>query len=96
MRYVLDLIALLDLTAARKRGTPAFIRNPRARSSLVKHEEVEDHRSLSCSQYDACLDVVLRRGWPSWTCSRCALFRLRKKVRAAKPAKRRIPNVTLM
>ncbi len=83
MRHLLDLIALLDLTAAREPGTPALMRNPTARPSLVKHEEVEDHRSLSCSQYDACLDVVLRRRWLSWTCSRCALFPLRKDVRAA-------------
>lgn len=59
--------------------------NPTALRALVKEEEVERHRSLSCGEYDDCLDTVLRRAWRSWTCERCQLFRL-KDWRAAEIA----------
>jgi hypothetical protein len=60
--------------------------NPTALRSLVKHEDVEKHRALSCAAYDGCLDVVLRRAWRSWTCGRCAIFRLDRECRAAEIA----------
>ncbi len=50
--------------------------NPTALRSLVKHEDVDRQRSVSCAEYDGCLDTVLRRAWRSWTCERCALFSL--------------------
>lgn len=34
---------------------------------------VEGHRNLFCNFYDACLDEAVKRGWNSWTCTRCAL-----------------------
>ena len=53
-----------------------MVPNPTGLRSLVKHEDVEKHRSLSCAEYDGCLDTVLRHAWRSWTCGRCRLFRL--------------------
>ncbi len=57
--------------------------NPTALRSLVKHEDVEKHRSLSCSEYDGCLDTVLQQRWRSWTCGRCELFLLTGACRTA-------------
>jgi len=34
---------------------------------------VEGHRNLFCNYYDACLDEAVKKGWNSWTCTRCAL-----------------------
>lgn len=61
-------------------------RNPTALRSLVKHEDVDRHRSLSCAEYDDCLDTVLRHSWRSWTCARCTLFTLARDWRAAEVA----------
>ena len=33
---------------------------------------IEGHRNLFCNYYDACLDEAVRRGWNSWTCTRCS------------------------
>ena len=57
--------------------------NPTALRELVKHDDVEKHRSLSCLEYDGCLETVLRRSWRSWTCGRCVLFRLNRECRVA-------------
>ena len=48
--------------------------NPTALRSLVKEEDVEKHRSVTCPGYDDCLEAALRRAWRSWSCARCALF----------------------
>lgn len=53
-----------------------MVPNPTALRSLVKPEDVEKHRSLSCARYDCCLDTVLRHAWRSWSCGRCEAFRL--------------------
>jgi len=34
---------------------------------------VDGHRNLFCNFYDACLDQAVKRGWNSWTCTRCEL-----------------------
>lgn len=34
---------------------------------------VEEHRNLSCYQYDNCLDEAVRRGWQSFSCTKCPL-----------------------
>ncbi len=57
--------------------------NPTALSTLVKPEDVERHRSLSCAEYDGCLDAASRRPWRSWTCGRCKLFALARAMRDA-------------
>ncbi len=54
--------------------------NPTALSSLVKPEDVERHRSLSCAAYDGCLDAASRLPWRSWTCGRCKLFALSRRM----------------
>jgi hypothetical protein len=59
---------------------------PTALRSLVEHEDVERHRSLSCAEYDGCLTTVLRHRWKSWTCQRCSLFLLTREWRAAEIA----------
>lgn len=81
MGQLLELIGLLELTAAREPDADSG-RTPTRRLSLVKHEEVAKHRSLWCAEYDACLDEVLRCGWASWTCRRCERFLLRSQARA--------------
>ncbi len=45
-------------------------------------EDVARHRSVACTEYDGCLDVVLRRRWRSWTCARCKLFALAREFEA--------------
>ncbi len=60
--------------------------NPTRLVSLVEHEEVEKHRSLSCAEYDVCLDVASRRSWRSWSCRRCKLFRHTRRMRIAEVA----------
>ena len=60
--------------------------NPTALRSLVKPEDVEKHRSLSCARYDGCLETVLRNAWRSWSCGRCRLFVLDRDWRAAEMA----------
>ncbi len=54
--------------AAEPRPTPL--------SHLVKEDEVEQHRCLSCTEYDQCLEVVLVKRWRSWSCASCGLFLL--------------------
>ncbi len=81
MGDLLELIGLLEIVAARERGSDST-RSPTRLDALVKHEEVAEHRSLSCAEYDVCLGEVLRRGWPSWTCRRCVRFALRNEARA--------------
>lgn len=60
--------------------------NPTALRSLVKHEDVDKHRSLSCAEYDDCLDAALRHSWRSWSCGRCKFFLFTRELRAAETA----------
>jgi hypothetical protein len=50
--------------------------NPTALRSLVNDEDVDEHRSVCCAEYDQCLDAALRNSWRSWSCARCKLFRI--------------------
>lgn len=34
---------------------------------------VETHRNLNCQYYDTCLDLAVKRGWPSFSCLKCPL-----------------------
>jgi hypothetical protein len=43
---------------------------------------VEAHRNLFCTFYDACLDEAVKRGWNSWTCTRCAMFAIQPDMEA--------------
>lgn len=43
-------------------------------ASLV-FEEVAEHRNLACGLYGLCLQVAVRRRWPSFTCRPCSLWR---------------------
>jgi hypothetical protein len=38
-------------------------------------EEVAEHRNLLCGLYGMCLQVAVRRRWPSFTCRPCSLMR---------------------
>jgi len=75
MSSVLDLLALLEAMAHRRREAFAW-HGPSSRESLVSEEEVGRRRSLACPEYDRCLDIAYRQGWRSWTCERCSLFPL--------------------
>ena len=37
------------------------------------HPELNEHRSVFCSHYSACLDLALRRGWDDFSCQKCEL-----------------------
>jgi hypothetical protein len=41
---------------------------------------VEGHRNLFCNYYDGCLDEAVKKGWNSWSCTRCELFALEAEV----------------
>ena len=73
MAHVLESIGLLGIVLltrdASQRGC-----NPVERTSLIKPDDVDSHRGLSCLSYDACLDTAERLGWRSWSCRRCPLF----------------------
>jgi hypothetical protein len=43
---------------------------------------VEGHRNLFCTFYDACLDEAVKKGWNSWTCTRCAMFAIQPDMEA--------------
>lgn len=60
-----------------------MVPNPTALRSLIKPEQVQSHRSFSCTEYDECLSAVLRHRWRSWSCERCAVFRHARELRAA-------------
>jgi hypothetical protein len=75
MPSAIELIAVLDLVE-RSQREPVALHGPCCRNQLVKPEEVHRHRSLACPEYDQCLDISYRRGWPSWTCQRCPDFAL--------------------
>jgi len=40
-------------------------------------EEVGEHRNMACGLYGLCLQVVVRRRWPSFSCGPCSLWRRR-------------------
>ncbi|MFH1034784.1 MAG: hypothetical protein V1806_09795 [Pseudomonadota bacterium] len=48
---------------------PAYLENSLA------FEEVAEHRNLACGLYGLCLQVAVRRRWPSFTCGPCSLWR---------------------
>jgi hypothetical protein len=48
--------------------------NPTALPALVKEQEVDHHRAVTCDNYDDCLDSALRSSWRSWSCARCQRF----------------------
>ncbi len=57
--------------------------NPTALRQLVKQDEVDAHRCVTCSEYDGCLDSALRRRWRSWSCGQCGRFAWAQAARAA-------------
>ena len=56
--------------------------NPTPLLQLIRSEAVVDgHRNLYCVHYDACLDVAVKLDWDSWSCEKCALFRVHDEPR---------------
>jgi len=41
----------------------------------LSFDQVREHRNVSCGLYGVCLEVVVRRRWPSFTCQPCSLWR---------------------
>jgi predicted RNA-binding Zn-ribbon protein involved in translation (DUF1610 family) len=60
--------------------------NPTAQRHLVKQEEVDDHRCVTCGEYDVCLDAALRQSWRSWSCGQCGFFARARALRAIESA----------
>jgi len=75
MAVAIDLLMLLSLMSNRPDAAPTA-RGPARRGSALCPEEVPRYRSLSCPEYDGCLDAAYRHGWRSWTCEACQLFPL--------------------
>lgn len=50
---------------------PAFL------GQSLAFEDVGQHRNLTCGLYGLCLQVAVRRRWPSFTCGPCSLWRRR-------------------
>ena len=50
---------------------PAWLDRPLA------FDEVAEHRNMACGLYGICLEVVVRRKWPSFTCRPCSLYQRR-------------------
>lgn len=56
-----------------------FVRNHRPHGpawleSPLAFDEVAQHRNMACGLYGICLEVVVRRKWPSFTCRPCSLY----------------------
>lgn len=47
---------------------PAYLDRP------LTFEQVPEHRNVDCGLYGVCLEVVVRRRWPSFTCRPCSLW----------------------
>jgi len=50
---------------------------PQAMNRPLDFEEVVEHRNLACGRYTMCLEVVVRRKWPGFTCRLCSLWQRR-------------------
>lgn len=79
MNGTLDLLALLALVPTSRSHRYA---GPSPLGALLNADEVPRRRSLSCPEYDRCLDAAFRRGWRSWSCQGCALQPLGATFRA--------------
>ena len=40
----------------------------------LNFEDVREHRNICCGLYGICLEVAVRRKWPSFTCQPCSLW----------------------
>lgn len=60
---------------------------PTALPKALSFEEVADHRNVSCGRYAMCLEVVVNRRWPSFSCQYCSLWFPACKRAAAGPAR---------
>jgi len=46
------------------------------RSTSLSFGEIEVTRHLICYRYDDCLNIAARKGWKSFTCRKCPVFRV--------------------
>ncbi|MFP2907361.1 hypothetical protein ACLESD_20405 [Pyxidicoccus sp. 3LFB2] len=46
-------------------------------TALRDEEAVDTQRNLFCPNYDACLHLVVKRGWEGWSCRNCDLRQFR-------------------
>jgi len=56
---------------------------PAPLARALSFEEVAQHRNLRCGLYAICLEVVVRRGWASFTCQPCSLWHRARPLPAA-------------
>lgn len=91
MPNTIDLLGLLKVVVVNEHA--GVVRpNPTALDSLVEPDDVEQRRSLSCSEYDQCLDAAYRRDWKSWTCERCNIFLLGSALRGTRNSRSAQPS----
>jgi hypothetical protein len=51
---------------------------PLPASACKGDRDPEETRNVFCAQYSRCIDVAIREGWESFTCTRCHFFRDRE------------------
>jgi len=59
---------------------PAYFGRP------LGFDEVKEHRNLACGLYPVCLQVVVRRQWPGFSCQPCSLWPGGQPARMSGPA----------
>ena len=65
-------------TALFAQPSPAELTAP-----INPHRGVEGHPNHFCAFYDPCLDEAVKRGWNSWTCTRCSMFAVQPQVESS-------------
>ncbi|RMG10952.1 MAG: hypothetical protein D6729_18710 [Deltaproteobacteria bacterium] len=51
--------------------------NPTPLTNVINAESrtgSEDIRNLFCPEYENCLNVAVKKGWPSFSCQECPMF----------------------
>ncbi len=82
MSKTLDLLGLLKVAGGEGQSGAVAGPNPTELASPIADGDVGEQRGLFCAEYDACLDIAVRRGWPSWACIWCPLAALAKVLQA--------------
>jgi hypothetical protein len=82
MTKAIDLIGLLTLLTPPGSPSTEPGRGPTELRMGREPDEMGRRRSLWCPAYELCLDAARVRGWRSWTCESCSLFRHAERFRA--------------
>lgn len=60
---------------------------PTALKAVIKADtDITQFRNVYCRHYAGCIDVVVKKGWASFTCTRCPFYASEQTPRAADQA----------